>query len=135
METDRREWNIQKLRGCMYLHDIEVLKIRLSERTPDDTIAWHYETTGIFTVKSAYRLAQQEDQAERRQTGSSTMPDGRRTLYKGIWATPVRGRYEFLLGGSPRRDYPRKATGSRGNLRRVLCARYVEGGRRMVITQ
>jgi hypothetical protein len=43
----------------------------------------------MFAVKSAYRLAQQEEQGERRQTGSSSRPDGSRALYKSLWTTLV----------------------------------------------
>jgi hypothetical protein len=40
MTIGRQEWDLQKLRSCMYMHDIdEVLKIRLSERIQEDTIA------------------------------------------------------------------------------------------------
>jgi hypothetical protein len=90
MSTALHEWDIQKLRSSLFPHDLEeVLKIRLSERIPDDTIAWHYEKTGMFTVRSAYSLAQQEDQVEKRQTGSSTSADRRRVLYHCIWKTQV----------------------------------------------
>jgi hypothetical protein len=58
MLPDRREWNEQLLKECLYPHDVnEVLKIRLSKRIPDDHIAWFYERLEIFTVRSAYKLA------------------------------------------------------------------------------
>jgi hypothetical protein len=51
----------------------EVCKIRLSN-TMEDTIAWHYERHGVFTVKSAYRLAVQADQAEKLSMGEQHKP-------------------------------------------------------------
>jgi hypothetical protein len=35
----------------------QVLRIRLSDRIQKDHIAWAMERTGVFSVKSAYRLA------------------------------------------------------------------------------
>jgi ribonuclease HI len=73
----------------MYNHDIEeVCKIRLSN-TMEDTIAWHYETHGVFTVKNAYRLAVQADQAKKLSMGSNTNPNGNRPAYAHIWSANV----------------------------------------------
>ncbi|TVU25372.1 hypothetical protein EJB05_27866, partial [Eragrostis curvula] len=78
------------LKSCLYPHDIdEVLKIRLSSTTEEDIIAWHYEKSGLFYVRSANRLALQLDQAEQRQDGSSTHADGSRGLWQKIWKAPV----------------------------------------------
>jgi hypothetical protein len=56
---------MQVLKTCLYNHDIEeICKIRLSNMIRDDTIVWHYEKSGIFSVRNAYRLALQEDQGE-----------------------------------------------------------------------
>jgi hypothetical protein len=50
MVPGRREWDTQVVKPVLYPHDAqEVLKIRLSERAPDDHVA------GIFSVRSAYR--------------------------------------------------------------------------------
>jgi hypothetical protein len=69
------------LRACMHSHDIkEVCKLRLSN-TMEDTIAWHYERSGLFSVRSAYRLALKIDQEEKRASGSSSRSDGSRPLY------------------------------------------------------
>jgi hypothetical protein len=53
------------LRSCFLPHDVdEVRKIRLSDQA-EDTIAWYYEKTGIFTVQSAYKLALASEQEEK----------------------------------------------------------------------
>jgi hypothetical protein len=77
MQSGQCEWDMQKLRSCLHPHDIEeICKIHLSERYIEDMIAWHYEKSGIFTVRSVYKLALHIEQEERRQTGSSSMVDG-----------------------------------------------------------
>jgi hypothetical protein len=51
------------LRTCFYNHDIEeIKKIRLSDRLDDDVVAWHYEKSGVFLVRSAYRITLQQEQ-------------------------------------------------------------------------
>jgi hypothetical protein len=58
MVPRRREWNEQVINACMYSHDAEeVLQIRLSDRIQEDYIAWALERTGMFSMKSAYKLA------------------------------------------------------------------------------
>jgi hypothetical protein len=65
------------------------LKIRLSNWNEEDFIAWHYEKSGMFSVRSAYKLALQLQQSEQRQEGSSRNPDGSRLIYKDIWSARV----------------------------------------------
>jgi hypothetical protein len=75
------------LKTCMYPHDVEeVLKLCLSDRNPDDHIAWHYERSGIITVKSAYKLAKQSEQE---MVGSTSRSNGGRSLYNEIWKANV----------------------------------------------
>lgn len=90
MQPERKEWDLNILRTCMFLHDIqEVLKIRLSDKVAEDTLAWHYERSGIFSVRSAYRLALQLNQGAAWEQGSSTNPGGERALWQKIWAADV----------------------------------------------
>jgi hypothetical protein len=44
MKPGSQEWDKQAINSCMYPHDAkEVLNIRLSQRTEEDILAWHYE--------------------------------------------------------------------------------------------
>jgi hypothetical protein len=86
----RREWDEQLIRECMYNHDaLEVLQIRLSDKSQEDQIAWALEKSGIFLVKSAYRLALNIDWNTSARACSSASPDGSCTLYKDIWSANV----------------------------------------------
>jgi hypothetical protein len=90
MKTDRREWDEQRIRVCMYSHDAkEVMKIHLPHQEGEDCLAWHYERSGIFTIRSAYKLALEIEQANKRQEDSNTRPDGSRHMYMAIWSAKV----------------------------------------------
>jgi hypothetical protein len=66
MKLGRHEWDEQVINACMYHHDAsEVLKIQLSECGEDDILAWHHERSGVFSVWGAYKIALEEDQAEK----------------------------------------------------------------------
>jgi hypothetical protein len=84
MVPGRREWDVQLLKSVFYPHDVqEVLKVRLSERVPEDHVVWFYETSGIFTVRSAYRLAVSLDTPNGSQ-GCSARNDGSRPGFNRI---------------------------------------------------
>jgi hypothetical protein len=58
MKAVRREWDEGLIRSCLYPHDVEeVLKIRLSNWNEEDFIAWHYEKSGMFSVRSACKAS------------------------------------------------------------------------------
>jgi hypothetical protein len=102
MTPRRREWDGHILRTCFYNHDMEeIQKIQLSDRLDDDVAAWYCEKSGVFSVRSAYRIALQQEQEAMDQPGSSTMPDGTRTLFKG-----------FLLGSYHMKDLAHDAIGN-----------------------
>jgi hypothetical protein len=66
-----------------------LLRIRLWGRDEEDFIAWNYERSGLFSVRSAYKLALELDQANIRYDSCSSVPDGSRSLYKEIWSANV----------------------------------------------
>jgi ribonuclease HI len=83
-------WNEQLVRRWFEAIDVhEILKIQTSRRNDPDFIAWNPDKTGVFTVRSAYRLAFEEQlRAEGRQATSSE-PLGASPDWKCIWQCPV----------------------------------------------
>lgn len=82
MKDGHQESDINRLKACTFRHDTEeVLKIRLSDRIEEDFLAWHHEKSGIFSVRSAYRLALQQDQPTIWKKGSRGHPHGERPLW------------------------------------------------------
>jgi hypothetical protein len=78
-----REWGVPILRSVLFPHEVqEVLKVRLSYRAPDDHVAWFYEKSGVFSVKSAYHLAMSLECSNRYQVECSARADGSRPVFK-----------------------------------------------------
>lgn len=82
---EERCWDCHKLREHMQEPDVRIiLNIPLSAINFADAWAWHYERTGQFTVRSAYRLL--SETRRRREdwlTGRSENSD--KVEYKGQW--------------------------------------------------
>jgi hypothetical protein len=90
MKNGSREWDEQKLDLCLYPHDKEeVLKIRPMQQDQDDVVAWFYEESGIFTIKSAYQLVVLLENANDNQGGSGGAGGSGRPIYKSIWNAEV----------------------------------------------
>jgi hypothetical protein len=66
----------------------EILKIRLPENKRPDWVAWKYEKSGVFSVKSAYRLALTRDH-DLDAMGTIVSANGERGVWKKIWKLPV----------------------------------------------
>jgi hypothetical protein len=59
-----RMWNEAAVRDCCHPRDADViLSIRLSSRVSEDFLAWHGESNGMFSVRSAYRIGMAMKQA------------------------------------------------------------------------
>jgi hypothetical protein len=57
IDSTTASWNLQKLQQYFLPMDIEVITaIPLSTRRMDDCWAWHFEKTGIFSVRSTYKM-------------------------------------------------------------------------------
>ena len=67
----------------------EILKLHIPWREEEDTIAWHYEKTGTFTVRSAYRLGTSLKELDAGHSSSSANPDGARPAWKKLWKLPI----------------------------------------------
>jgi ribonuclease HI len=74
----------------------EILKIQTSRRNDNDFIAWHPEKRGIFTVKSAYRLALNASMQHQDIGATSARPDGMRPGWKVIWKCQVPPKVKIL---------------------------------------
>jgi hypothetical protein len=78
---NRNVWNEELVRKVCYNHDADwILKLKLPSKPCDDLIAWHYEKSAIFMVKSAYRLAYNINKGTRWKAGNSQNQDNSRNI-------------------------------------------------------
>jgi hypothetical protein len=86
---DNGDWDETAVRRFFYPCDAaEIFSIKLPEQRTADFVAWHYEKTGIFSVRSAYRLAVQ-NQYRVGAPGSSASSDQGRAGWKKLWQVRV----------------------------------------------
>jgi ribonuclease HI len=89
INQDTRTWKEDLVRSIFHPADADhILQIKLPKVSGEDYIAWNYEKHGIFTVKSAYRLAQ-DLQDRNHGEGMSNRQAGERDLWKLIWKARV----------------------------------------------
>ncbi|XP_062232870.1 uncharacterized protein LOC133930222 [Phragmites australis] len=85
-----KKWNEPLIRHLTHDDDADViLKSRIPVREREDFPAWHFEKNGVFSVKSAYRLAWNLSGLSSRSHSSSSAPDDQRKLWKVLWRTDV----------------------------------------------
>ena len=74
---DNGAWKQDRLREFFWQMDIDhILKIRTLPRQRDDFLAWYPEKSGVFTVRSAYKLATCDHNAAAANGASSAAPEG-----------------------------------------------------------
>jgi len=87
-----KEWDVQILNRYFYKHDIdEILKIKIPRTADSDFMGWHYDKSGCFSVRSAYKLGVdiRDLDLEEGMQSSSSNTDGMRRGSKKLWALPV----------------------------------------------
>lgn len=84
LNSEGNDWDYHRIRAIFNAADAEAIaKIKLSERRTEDVLAWHMENTGIFSVRSAYKLGLDIPNVPQ-STASSCAPAGDRCLWKGL---------------------------------------------------
>jgi hypothetical protein len=84
------QWNEDLIREICYPQDADaILKIKLPSHISEDFPAWHFERNGIFSVKSAYKLAYNLNYGVRWFAGSSEARNNSRSIWKNVWHAPV----------------------------------------------
>ena len=83
-----------------------ILKIRTSPRQRSDFISWFPEKSGIFSVKSAYRLATYDNISSFSEGATSASASGSRSLWNCVWQASVPQKmkitaWQVILGVLP----------------------------------
>ena len=84
------EWKEEVIKRLFREHDVEhILGIKLPSRPREDVLAWHYDRKGLFSVRSAYRLAKALDEEEKGGRQSSSANSDERPCWKAVWKIPL----------------------------------------------
>lgn len=85
-----RSWDEAIIRKYCFPHDADtILQIKLPQQNTDDFVAWQFESNGIFSVKSAYRLGLQPKLRGLSRGQSSAELGGDRSIWNLVWKAPV----------------------------------------------
>jgi hypothetical protein len=90
-------WNEPRLRQVFTESDtVEILKIQPSRRNEADFISWFPDKRGMFSVKSAYRLALDDQMLRQDRGATSSRPTGERPCWKLVWNCPIPAKMRTL---------------------------------------
>ncbi|CAN6175074.1 unnamed protein product [Urochloa humidicola] len=67
----------------------QILGIRLPSKPMGDFVAWFYEKSGTFSVKSAYKLAKSIYDEEKGAVQQNSVHQDHRPLWKDFWKIPI----------------------------------------------
>ena len=84
IDAQSGSWDETLVRRYLYACDVEEIPCNACS----DQVAWNFEKTGIFSVRSAYRLAMRREHGEGEIGSSSTLADGRK-VWKTLWSPIV----------------------------------------------
>jgi hypothetical protein len=57
MDPYTGSWDVALVRDCFWEEDAELILALPVHQGRDNTLAWHFDKHGVFTVKSAYKVA------------------------------------------------------------------------------
>lgn len=92
-----KTWNQGLIHRIFSVFDAtEILKIKIPQGKVEDCVAWHYERNGVFTVRSAYKLAMLE-KGSGPQTSSSSASVNDRSIWDAIWKAKVPEKIKITI--------------------------------------
>ena len=90
IDEESHRWKEDVLSRFLYQVDVEkILKLEIPRRGSEDMIAWHYEKSRMFSVRSAYWLGIVLKELETSSAPCSANPDGARSAWKKLWKLSV----------------------------------------------
>ncbi|KAK3212444.1 hypothetical protein Dsin_017150 [Dipteronia sinensis] len=90
-------WNIEKIRNNFSVEDVEaVLSIPLSRSSWKDSIIWHYDQKGIYTVKNGYWVGRSQN-SDPESSGEGGVASIINAFWKGLWKIPIPGKIKLFM--------------------------------------
>lgn len=81
-------WDMQLVNSIFLKPDADVILSISVKEDMKDAWAWHFDTQGVFSVKSAYRLQRQLNEVARGAPGAVDVGDEPSFTCKSIWQSP-----------------------------------------------
>ena len=97
IDHDSTTWNADLIMEIFHPDDVrDILAIPLRPEM-EDWIAWHFDSKGLFSVKSAYRLGiSLKDERAGRITSTSASPSNTNPIWKKIWSLKLPGKVKVF---------------------------------------
>jgi ribonuclease HI len=93
-------WDEELVKDIFWEADARLILVLTVHEGQNNSLAWHYDRKGNFTVRSAYKLFRyHEINSRRKQVGSSSNADtsDKEKLWKQIWKLPIPGKLRHYL--------------------------------------
>lgn len=90
IDPETKEWKTELVKQIFHVFDAEeICHLKIPKSNMEDSVAWHYEKSGVFTVKSAYKLADSLKRDSNSSASSSISEPGNRSIWDVIWKLNV----------------------------------------------
>lgn len=90
MLPEKKEWDTNLIYQLFYPFDADAIcKIKIPAADVDDCLAWQVEKNGLFSVKSAYRLAYNLKNNSQLESSTSTNDHDDRKIWDIIWKAKI----------------------------------------------
>jgi ribonuclease HI len=105
-----RVWDMRQLRkNFLALDIVEILKIKPSMRSEHDVVAWAFEKSGTYSVRSAYKLLKDEQMASAMVSTGETCSSGNNRAWKAVWKMNVPPKVRVFWWRILHKSLPSKA--------------------------
>jgi hypothetical protein len=101
INSDTMSWKEEVVRDLFRAHDVEqILSIKLPSKLSEDFVSWFYEKRGVFSVRSAYKLAKELKVEEGAGKQSCSANQNGSPVWKDFWKIPLpHNLYDLWMAG------------------------------------
>jgi len=116
------QWDVQLVRDTFWEEDAELILALPVHQGRDNNLAWHYDKHGVFSVKSAYKVARADFLRNKsnfgQQGGSNCNPGG---PWKNIWKLRCPNKIKHFLWRFAHNSHPLRCNLARRGMK--ICTR------------
>lgn len=99
-------WDVAKLRSLFHPNLVaEIMKVMVFPGGTTDKLIWGQERSGIFSVKSCYKMIMSNNDSS---AAESSSVEGQKKLWQALWKMPVPNKIKVLAWRACRDCLPSK---------------------------